>query len=196
MGCWTSSYYFGLFQSENRIDLKMKWPLIQKLISNSSNSLKVKPEKARKWISSGFWETCAITQQSSPSLPRSSHPSHAWAYQGGTEKLIFCPQNSSLTIFCYECLQTKLLQIFADKLFPQVTDSLPPCLPHEVHGRVHPLHLVVQHLHQDLLHHLHHDQHLPGLCQIRRDNLIRYGHVQVGASVTENWMKVSRNISE
>ena len=109
MCCWTSPCYFGLFQSENRIDLKMKWPLIQKLISNSSNSLKVKPEKARKWISSGLWETCAITQQSSPSLPRSSHPSHAWAYQGGTYKFIFCPQNSSLTIFCYECLQKKLV---------------------------------------------------------------------------------------
>ena len=81
-------------------------------------------------------------------------------------------------------VEKKLLHLFADKLFPQVTDSLPPCLPHEVHGRVHPLHLDVQHLDQDLLHHLHHDQHLPGLCQIRRDNLIRYGHIQVRASVS------------
>ena len=88
-----------------------------------------------------------------------------------------------------------VLQKFADKHFPQVTDSLPPCLPHEVHGRVHPLHLDVQHLDQDLLHHLHHDQHLPGLCQIRRDNLIRYGHIQVRGTVTEV-TKVSRNISE
>ena len=82
------------------------------------------------------------------------------------------------------CNKIFFLQIFADKHFPQVTDSLPPCLPHEVHGRVHPLHLVVQHLDQDLLHHLHHHQHLPGLCQIRRDNLIRYGHIQVRASVS------------
>ena len=88
--------------------------------------------------------------------------------------------------FVMNVCRKKMLTIFAHNLFPQVTDSLPPCLPHAVHGRVHPLHLDVQHLDQDLLHHLHHDQHLPGLCQIRRDNLIRYGHIQVGASVTEN----------
>ena len=95
----------------------------------------------------------------------------------------FCPENSSLTIFYYECLQNFFYKYLHTNFFPQVTDSLPPCLPHEVHGRVHPLHLVVQHLDQDLLHHLHHDQHLPGLCQIRRDNLIRYGHIQVQITV-------------
>ena len=83
----------------------MKWPLQNSYYS--SNSLKVNPEKARKWISSGLWEICAITQPSSPSSSRSSHPSHAWAYQGGTYKYFFCPQNSILTIFCYECLQRK-----------------------------------------------------------------------------------------
>ena len=64
-------------------------------------------------------------------------------------------------------------------LFCQVPDSFPPGLPDALHWRVHPLHLPVQHLHQDLLHHLHPDKHLPGLCQVRGHNLIRSGHIQV-----------------
>ena len=96
----------------------------------------------------------------------------------------FVLKTAALRYFVMNVCNKKLfLQIFADKHFPQVADSLPPRLPHEVHGRVHPLHLDVQHLDQDLLHHLYHDQHLPGLCQIRRDNLIRYGHIQVQITV-------------
>ena len=61
----------------------------------------------------------------------------------------------------------------------QVPDSIPPGLPDPLHRRLHPFHLHLQHLHQDLLHHLHLDKYLPCLCQVCRHYLLRSGHVQV-----------------